>query len=400
MVKLSAVGTISFEDVCNACKKYPNEKIIIVMANTKNQDAETIKQIGMRYPNIRFSVTGGLDPKKRKFNNEHYQERTYYSGMELSKIITIYSEIEREMDLDWTETQKAMFVYKKLCDRMEYSENVVNGKDYSRGIGGLLYNKAVCSGFAMIYKEAMDRLGIECHYQNKEGHHSWNIAKLDGKYRALELTWDTSNKGKNGCGFYYFNRSGDFYLDEHHDIKNESEERTFPIVPYTLEELQECYNVISQSRILNIQMNANRNNMLQTPELTIDGMPCIIYKSNDGNIGIRMINKNEHIRHKVFVRSDGSTFMLLAKKTKDPQLKKFLIVKGTENGIRIGKIYSEEELTSLPEQYDVTIANGLLSEERIKRKINNFNGYVGYIGRDHSIYYNSKIENDRLNIMR
>lgn len=256
--------------------------------------------------------------------------------------------------MDWTETQKAMFVYKKLCDRMEYSENRINGRDYSRGIGGLLYNKAVCSGFAMIYKEAMDRLGIECHYQNREGHHSWNIAKLDGKYRALELTWDTCNKGENGCGFYYFNRSRKFYLNEHH----------------------------------------------KTPELTIDGLPCIICKSDDGDISLSMINKNEYIRHKVFHREDGSCFMLIDKKTKAPQLKKFLIIKGTKKGIKIGKIYSENELKALSQEYDKAIANGLLSEERLKRKISNFNGYVGFVGRNHSIYYDNGIEKDRLNIIR
>ena len=51
-------------------------------------------------------------------------------------------------------------------------------------------------------------------------------------------------------------------------------------------------------------------------------------------------------------------------------------------------------------QYDDLIANGLLSGERLRRKVNEFNGYVGYMGRNHSIYYNGDFEQERLNIIR
>ena len=76
------------------------------------------------------------------------------------------------------------------------------------------------------------------------------------------------------------------------------------------------------------------------------------------------------------------------------------IIAENEEGIQVGKIYSEEELTSLSKEYDATIANGLLSRERLKRKIDDFNGYVGYVGTNHSIYYDQKVEKDKLNIIR
>ena len=399
--KFKANGTITCSDIDYAYKTYPNEEIIIVMPNTKEQDAEEMSKIAAKYPRVRFSVTGGLSPTKRKFNNEDYQERTYYSARELSKIISIYREIEKQIDLDWTETQKAMFVYKVLCDKMQYSKNVVNGKDYARGIGGLIYNKAVCSGFAMIYKEALDRLGIECHYQNRQGHHSWNIAKLDGKYRALELTWDTSKKGKNGCGFYYFNREGeDFYLNEHHDIRNESEEQKFPITQYTDTEIIEAYRVISQPKVWQIPIDVSQKEFAESGEGEINNIPCVIRKDNKGNITVRCLDQSQKLVNKAFTREDGTQFILIPKKNNDPQLNKFIVIATTKNGVQIGKIYSEENLIELPSEYDKTIANGLLSRERLKRKINDFNGYVGYVGANHSIYYDSSIEKNRLNILR
>ena len=66
----------------------------------------------------------------------------------------------------------------------------------------------------------------------------------------------------------------------------------------------------------------------------------------------------------------------------------------------MGKIFSEENLVSLPREYDSTIANGLLSRERLKRKIMDFNGYVGYVGNNHSIYYDDNFEKEVLNVIR
>ena len=48
--------------------------------------------------------------------------------MELSKIVKIYRDIKKKINLRWTETEKAMFIYMQLCNRMEYCEVSNNGK--------------------------------------------------------------------------------------------------------------------------------------------------------------------------------------------------------------------------------------------------------------------------------
>jgi len=44
------------------------------------------------------------------------------------------------------------------------------------------------------------------------------------------------------------------------------------------------------------------------------------------------------------------------------------------------------------------IANSLLSRERVDRKINHYQGYVGYLGKDGGMYYDESFEKDKLNI--
>lgn len=399
MIKLRGTGTIHYSDVEKAHKKYPNEEIIIVIPNTKEQSVDELERISYVFPNIKFSVIGGLDPKKSKFNNEHYQKRTYFSVKELCEIIKIYRSIEKKINLDWTETQKAMYVYMKLCNKMQYSEIEVNGRDYARGIGGLLYNKAVCSGFAMIYKEALDRLGIECYYQNREGHHSWVIAKLDGKYRALELTWDAYNKGPDGCKFNYFNRKGtNFYQNKHHDIKGEREETEFPITEYTDEELIRDYKVISEPYFIKVSAPDDQKEFIIKTH--IGEVPCEIGKKLNGRLTFKCLRKDMIFPSKAYVREDGSNFILVKVPNKETKLYKFAIIEASKDGFQIGRIFSEEDLVLLPEEYEKHVANGLISKERLKRKIDNFNGYVGYVGRNKGIYYDRNFERETLNIIR
>ena len=363
MIKLEGSGTITVDDINEVRRRYPTEDVCIVIENTKYQYPEILEEIARMDSKITFSVLGGLNPKKEKFNSEYYQRRTYYNPMELSKIIKIFQSIERGINLSWNETQKAMYVYQQICNHMVYSENSVNGRDCARGLSGLLYDKAVCAGFAIIFKEAMDRLGIKCVYQNRQHHHSWNIAYLDGAYRALDLTWDVYEKTSAGCGFKYFNQDSNFYKNEHHDLSNEKQEQEYEIVPYTIEELTDNYRIISSPRILRFNILNGR-----TSDINLVGKKINIINSN-GVLRIKGTN------YKSFVRNDGKQFVLVYTGSKD-KLNKFFYFTESNNQIIGARIYSEVRLDAVGKEYDNLIANGLLSRERINKKVRDFNGYV------------------------
>ena len=387
MVKFNYSKTITPDLIKKVIDKYPNEDIMIVIDNTKYQSPEKLEEIASIYKNKRIiiSVTGGLNPKKEKYNSEYYQRRTYHSPLELSKIIKFFQKIERKIKMDWSELEKAMYIYATICNSMDYSEIEINGRDMARSLSGVIYGKAVCSGFALILKEAFDRVGIECVYQNMESYHSWNVARINGEYRALDLTWDCCHKGKNGCRFLYFGRDPNFYKDTAHSVKFEKEEQEYPIVTFTSQELNNAVDKINSSGFTILPLNQNR-------EVNIKGVGRLLGIYNGK---IHIFNS----RVKKFVRKDGTEFYIIAVGSYK-NLRKFFFFEAGQNNFRGTVIYSESPLDELPPEYDYDIANGLLSNERVKRKINNFNGYVGYIGRNKAIYYDDNVEREILNIIR
>lgn len=387
MYKIKITETINLNLVHRLVSRYPNQSLCLVIDNTKMQSPEKLEEIAKYYGNkITISVLGGLAPDKKKYDSEYYQSRTYHSPLELSKIIRIYQKIERGLNLAWTDTEKVMWIYNSICNHMQYEEFEVNGNDVCRSLSGLIYGKAVCSGFALILKEALDRIGIKCYYQNASSFHSWVVAYIDGAYRGLDVTWDCCQKGKNGCRFIYFNRYSqkDFYNQRGHGLQHEPEERELPLVPYTPEQLNNCVDRINR-RIMRLPLAHDRI-------VNVAGIGRLIEIKNG-----KVIFVNPNIKR--FVRKDGSVFYIVHTGSYK-NLNKFYYFELRESSVHGCSIYSETRLDLLPSEYHYDIANGLLSQERVKRKIEKFNGYVGYIGQNKGIYYDEGFERQELNIIR
>ena len=343
-------------------------------------------------PKVRISILGGLNPNKEKFNNEHYQLRTYYTPSELASIITAFERIEKRINPMWNDLEKCMFVYKMLCEHSFYDECNYNGRDAARNLLGLITGKSVCSGYAIIFKEAMDRLGIKCYYQNREGHHSWNAVEIDGKMRAIELTWDTYDKESNKCGFRYFCRQDKnaFYSDPHHNIQGEKEEKPFDFEQIPVEVLQKALAKISVDKIHKEKTTFATGN----ETCTIAGHEVLIKDS------IPFLSPG--IRINTFVRSNGSSFLIIPTGNEKSGVKEYiyLVYLTDKKMVKATKIYSEMDLLTDDLEMRNNIANNLLSESRIATKINSFNGYVGYLEKGSNVrLYNAEFEKS-LNIIR
>lgn len=361
--------------------------IIITFENTKGLKISDLQKID---PKVIVSITGGLDPKKNKFNKYHYQERTYYSINELIEIIKQFETIERGLNPLWNDLEKMMFVYKSICEYSTYAENKYNGKDAARNLLGLITGKSVCSGYALIFKEAMDRLGIKCFYQNREGHHSWNIVELDGKYHALELTWDTYDKKNNICGFNYFccTNQKDFYSNEHHNITGESEEKEYPVSEIPVSVLSKAFSKITKPKIFRQPINSENS----PEEINIQGKKIVIK-------GNTPFFKEDGLLN-TFIRSDGTSFLVFPTGVSDKKIIEYVVIECSNNLFAATRIYSEMDLITDDEILRNNIANNLLSKERLKDKIRNFNGYVGYVVKNNfTRYYDEEIE-ESLNIHR
>lgn len=376
---------LDFEDVRNINKEASNGNIIVVLKNTRNIKKELLTSVSK---NVTFSITGGLDPSKKKFNNNHYQKRTRYSKEELFSIISEYEKIERKINPTWSKLEKVMFVYKSLFESMVYEENTYNNRDASRNLLGMITKKSVCSGFAMLFKEAMDRIGVECIYQNAQGHHSWNIVKIDGVYHPVELTWEIYNKVDNNCPFHYFCRqnSEKFYSHVHHNISYESEERKYPMEAISDEKLSNALGRIKNPMFTQIKNASKTQDTISVYGYTIKislGYPVVI-----NSLGLRQSNNT-------FFRDDDTSFTLVKSQNASNGLIEYAYIEYNpeKDILTVAKIFSEMDLLSPGLLIRKNIANNLLTKERVRKKVNEFNGYVGYVTKGSmDRFYNPDIE--------
>ena len=424
-------GTITGEDVKRI--NGTNFPCVLVMKNTKDQNPNILRMI--HNPHIRLSVSGGLDYlHKKKYQSRDYIDRTIYPPNVLAAIIQEFEKIEKQIRYSWTPLQKAMFVYKTLAEQMHYvydNENThENGRFVIVSLEGLLYNKAYCAGFSLIFKEMMDRLDIPCLYQNKQHHHCWNILEIDGQNYGIELTWDCDHKKEdNVCRFEYFGVDNDFYQNKHHNLSNEPEETMVPLSTFDPNVIANNYQEIAYEK--------NIENRLMNPIPDSAGMFYYYPMNNKNGNYVYMIydNKNSFIiytdkkqeelttkyvveclhnygyhpslsnrekEYQEYVRDDKSQFFIAPSKHKLSDIDEYYYydILDTPNGpvVRRGIVLSEMNLFyNHDSNTKRVIANYLLSEERLIKKLAHYQGYVGY-ARYNNLHYDKKFEQEKLHI--
>lgn len=155
-------------------------------------------------------VYGGLYDKE-KYNLRRYRSRVTYSGRDIKQIIVKMQEIESVIPNDWSKIQKAKFIYERLGKSIDYDFDDSPLDQQNSNLTVLLRGKGICAGYALLYKEMMDRQGIECDYvrgvvpsEYKEpDKHAWNTITIDGETIPVDLTWDSVYiKDAEGLAFF------------------------------------------------------------------------------------------------------------------------------------------------------------------------------------------------------
>lgn len=213
----------------------------VVLKNTAGQSVDIISKLS---PRVRIQIIGGYDgDKKKKYNEKRIQARTFYSPSEVCAIISKFEEYEKGINASWSDLEKAIYIYKKFAETIVYEED--NGVR-SRNLNAVL-GKAVCAGYSSIFKEAMDRLGVECDIINEPRVHTWNAIKIEDKWYPLDLTWDANNiqnKGIDNLG--WFGQNPAFNKYNYHNALGED------VIP------NNCFDSRMIADILNKIENTNR----------------------------------------------------------------------------------------------------------------------------------------------
>ncbi len=91
-----------------------------------------------------------------------------------------------------TSMEKALVLHDAIALSCEYDEAAADTEVFPfNAYGCLVDKKAVCQGYALAYKDLLDRLGIDCIVvASEEMNHAWNMIKLDTSWYHVDITWD------------------------------------------------------------------------------------------------------------------------------------------------------------------------------------------------------------------
>lgn len=132
--------------------------------------------------------------------------------------------------------EKIKIVHDYLIDNIIYDTTISQDNIYNI-YGALVSGKCVCEGYAKSFQYLMNEIGIEnvivigtgTNSNNKTENHAWNYVKLEGKWYAIDVTWDDpiiigGGKLSNQSRYQYFLKGEKTMAKNHTAIGNFTEE--------------------------------------------------------------------------------------------------------------------------------------------------------------------------------
>ena len=190
---------------------YENPDIFYLDVTTMYINIEKITKItGTRY---NVFINNG--------NEDSYLEEGFYSKEDIEEyemqIEQIKNKIIKHLD-GKTDYQKIKIIHDYLIDTIEYEGDLSKHNIYDV-YGALVNKKCVCEGYAKAFQYLMNEIGIEntivigtgTNSRNQTENHAWNYVKLNGKWYAVDVTWDDpiitgGGKLTNKARYEYFLR--------------------------------------------------------------------------------------------------------------------------------------------------------------------------------------------------
>lgn len=124
-----------------------------------------------------------------------YPVYEYYRAKTTDPYEQVVSSILSNLNNKMTDLEKILYIHDWMVLNIEYDyENFINGsipEEAFEAKGALVNKKAVCNGYALAFKDLMNRIGVEnvlvsSNYLN----HIWNQVKIDGNWYHVDVTWD------------------------------------------------------------------------------------------------------------------------------------------------------------------------------------------------------------------
>lgn len=246
-----------FKTDCNNIRKLleqinlsnSNERILIELQNTIGITDEIINMI----PNnvdIRIigSRTEEFAKSSKNQNMDFLREKATYSKEELQNIMNKIKRIETNIDPNWNEYEKALYLYEYLkCDIVyrTTADKDNNGMPLDKlgnanrlrnwdTLTGLTTQLSTCSGFSHIYQELCTRQGIKCvsvaGKYNMGTSHAWNLITINNNTFLVDIIFDAQDyeKGIDQTTRFCINDTSKYsprcYREEHSNLSSIDQE--------------------------------------------------------------------------------------------------------------------------------------------------------------------------------
>ena len=123
-------------------------------------------------------------------------------------------------------------VHDYLVDQLEYESTLSKDNIYNL-YGAMINHLTVCEGYARSFKYLMDDLGVPCliacgtavNNSGETENHAWNYVLLNGKWYAVDVTWDDPVIIGNGrvsqdIKYRYYLKGADAFFTNHTEDGN------------------------------------------------------------------------------------------------------------------------------------------------------------------------------------
>lgn len=132
-------------------------------------------------------------------SNNNYLEEGFQNEQIVNTALSQVENVRNQLisSASGTDYEKITKLHDWLVDNVEYGTSVSGNNSYNI-YGTFVMNSVVCEGYAEGFKFLMDKIGVPCILvsgtaQNSEGNtenHEWNYVQLNGKWYAIDVTWD------------------------------------------------------------------------------------------------------------------------------------------------------------------------------------------------------------------
>lgn len=149
--------------------------------------------------------------------------------------------IAKLISSDMKDFEKELILHDYIVNNAKYNtsyyeENTVPDDEHT-AYGVMIKGTGVCSSYAKAMHKLLDMVGIESYFVsgNAGGEpHAWNIAKIQGRYYHLDLTWDDpiASDGSNILSHDYFNISDNMIAKDHSWHREEYPKSTSTLYSY------------------------------------------------------------------------------------------------------------------------------------------------------------------------